>query len=103
LILLDQRHHANRESISALLKEGEEGEDKRKWMCVGEFFIKMSKKDILEELRKDQTFLLSEKKRVEKEMKEKTIRLHKLEGLHDRAKGMSLNPLAPEELRKMNL
>ncbi|CAG8746249.1 8965_t:CDS:2 [Gigaspora margarita] len=92
----DRNRNANREALNKLKKEKDE---KKVWVNLGEFFIKMDKNSVKTYIEKDQESLDSGISSLRETVKEKMAELEKLETGDDKiSKGFKLRGISSDEL-----
>ncbi|KAF0472039.1 p53 and DNA damage-regulated protein 1 [Gigaspora margarita] len=96
IIDYDRTRNANREALNKLKKEKDE---KKVWVNLGEFFIKMDKNNVKTYIEKDQESLDSGISSLRETVKEKMAELEKLETGDDKiSKGFKLRGISSDEL-----
>ncbi|RIB30164.1 hypothetical protein C2G38_2027058 [Gigaspora rosea] len=96
IIDYDRTRNANREALNKLKKEKDE---KKVWVNLGEFFIKMDKNNVKSYIEKDQESLDSGISSLRETVKEKMAELEKLETGDDKiSKGFKLRGISSDEL-----
>ncbi|KAJ5080466.1 p53 and DNA damage-regulated protein [Anaeramoeba ignava] len=97
LIEFDKKRQSNRESLDIIQHQSEKIKNKKIWLCLGEFFIKVPKENAKEYIKKDQKNFNQEIKRLQESIKEKSDELYKMQGDENKMKGFFLKPINKKE------
>jgi len=94
----DRTRNTNREALTKLKKEPVNSQ-KKVWVNLGDFFIKLEKDNVKTYIEKDQKNLEKEISSLRDTMKQKTIELEKLEtGEIKKMKGFELRGITANDL-----
>ncbi|RHZ75746.1 hypothetical protein Glove_209g161 [Diversispora epigaea] len=93
----DRTRNTNREALNRIRKEL--NNEKKVWVNIGNFFIKMDKDNVKTYIEKDQQNLEKEISNLRESVKRKIIELEKLEtGENKKMKGFDLKGITSEDL-----
>jgi len=103
IVNLDRKRNHNREAMRALTNEIRKevvAEDKS-WVCFGNMFMKMDKKEVHKQLIEDQVLLDKEIDKLRNGLKPKLDKLRDIEGKPE-LQGFHLQPLSNQEMMAVN-
>ncbi|KAJ3436609.1 p53 and DNA damage-regulated protein [Anaeramoeba flamelloides] len=104
IIDFDKKRQSNHESLAKLTKKKQLLENNRKiWLCLGDFFMKVESKKAVELIKTDQKQFNSEIKNLNTSIKKKSQEIFKLQGKANLVAGFNLKPIDQNITRPLKL